>query len=332
MIVRRATGADRSSLRELWEQLGEEVEVPSFAREGWEEAWPDVERRIREGVALVAEEREVVGFALADLGETNRGAAHVSDLYVRPRARRQGVAKALLAEVVVAAHAAGLTHLTLDVLSSSAAARGVYDRLGLREYARFLAADAGALSKRLSGAQEGESFGSIHVQTDDRDAVQRAVERFLPRIGRSGGTWISQPRNGWVAVYDELCDRDPRALRRLGRELSDRWGAVVVALGVEVGSVVRMILLERGRIVDEYLSVPSFYGPVPPGDLVALAVNPTIVARLTGALPASVRAVARTASTPSELPPARELLAGLAQVLGLEGGDTGYVDVSTIES
>ncbi len=42
-----------------------------------------------------------------------------------------------------------------------------------------------------------------------------------------------------------------------------------------------MILFERGRIVDEYLSVPEFYGPLPPGDVVGLAANPTVVARLT---------------------------------------------------
>ena len=39
--------------------------------------------------------------------------------------------------------------------------------------------------------------------------------------------------------------------------------------------------------------------------------------RLTGAEPARIRAVARTAETPSELPPAPELAAELAGVLGL---------------
>jgi hypothetical protein len=52
--------------------------------------------------------------------------------------------------------------------------------------------------------------------------------------------------------------------------------------------------------------------------VVALGANPTVLARLTGADPARVREVARTAATPGELPPARDLLAGLAAVLGLE--------------
>ena len=82
-----------------------------------------------------------------------------------------------------------------------------------------------------------------------------------------------------------------------------------------------MIALDRGGIVDEYLSVPEFYGPVPPGDVIGLAANPTVLARLTGADPQRVRAVAPTAAAPAELPPARELLAELAAALGLEGAE-----------
>jgi hypothetical protein len=39
---------------------------------------------------------------------------------------------------------------------------------------------------------------------------------------------------------------------------------------------------------------------------------------LTGADPARVRATARTAASPAELPPARELLTQIADVFGLE--------------
>ena len=67
---------------------------------------------------------------------------------------------------------------------------------------------------------------------------------------------------------------------------------MTLLLGVEREELVRMILFERGRIVDEYLSVPEFYGPLPPGDVVGLAANPTVVSRLTGAEPEAVRRVA----------------------------------------
>jgi hypothetical protein len=101
-------------------------------------------------------------------------------------------------------------------------------------------------------------------------------------------------------------------------------GAVVLLIGVEEGKVVRFVFFERGRVMDEYLSVPEYHGPLPPGDVIGLGANPTVVARLTGAEAASVREVARTATLPSELPPARELIARIADVLGVEGADHGY--------
>jgi hypothetical protein len=176
----------------------------------------------------------------------------------------------------------------------------------VRELERRLLAEAGA-----------GSFGRVFVQTDDETAVERAVRTFVPRLGRSEQTVVHLPRNGWIEVEDELCSREPSLLRRLARELSDRTGAVVLLLGIEDGAVVRYILLERGRIADEYASVPEFHGPLPSGDVVALGANPTVVARLTGAEPAQVRAVARTAATPGELPPVEDLYRQLAELLGV---------------
>ena len=106
---------------------------------------------------------------------------------------------------------------------------------------------------------------------------------------------------------------------------------MTLLLGVEREELVRMILFERGRIVDEYLSVPEFYGPLPPGDVVGLAANPTVVSRLTGAEPEAVRRVARTAPSPADLPPARELLAELAAVMHIEGSETGWADAPELE-
>jgi hypothetical protein len=187
------------------------------------------------------------------------------------------------------------------------------------------------LEARL-GRQEASSFGSIHIQSDDVSAVERAVRQFVPRLpGGSQGSVVSPPRNGWVAVYDDVCDRNPEMLRRLARELSDRMGAVTVLLGLERDELVRMILFERGRIVDEYLSVPEFYGPLPPGDVIGLAANPTVVSRLTGADPGAVRRIARTAPTPADLPPARELLSELAAALGIEGAGHGWADAPELE-
>ena len=165
------------------------------------------------------------------------------------------------------------------------------------------------------------------MQTDDVDVIQKAVEMFVPRLpGRSRGSIVTQPRNGYVTVYDDVCDRDPAMLRRLAKELSSRTGLVVITLGIEEEALVRMIIFDRGGIVDEYASVPEFHGPLPPGEVIAMHANPVVVERYTGASQASVRAAAPVASAPADLPPARELLAGLAGVLGLSGAEHGWAD------
>jgi hypothetical protein len=197
-------------------------------------------------------------------------------------------------------------------------------RAGFTEEARVLEAPVELLERLLAGAKE-PSFGSVHIQTDDLDEVERAVRRYVPRLpGGSAGSVVTQPRNGWTSVYDELCDREPEMLRRMARELSDRMGAVVLLLGVEESAVVRFVFLERGRVMDEYLSVPEYHGALPPGDVIGLGANPTVVARLTGADPAQIRDVARTGRNTEELPPAQELFDQIAGVLGLEGVAHGY--------
>jgi hypothetical protein len=227
-----------------------------------------------------------------------------------------------LRELVEAAREAGEDEIVLEARPDAGDA---WHRLGFTEVARVLRASVEALEARLEPLAAA-SFGSIQVQSDDLDAVVRAVRTYVPRLGRSGGSAVLPPRDGWIGVFDELCDRDPEILRRLARELSDRMGAFVVALGVEHEAVVRYVAFERGRVVDEYLSVPEYYGPLPPGEVIALGANPRLMARMTGADADAVREVARTAVGPDDLPPPRELLAHLADVFGVPGARGGYPD------
>jgi hypothetical protein len=129
---------------------------------------------------------------------------------------------------------------------------------------------------------------------------------------------VKDASSGWIRITDELFDVDRDAHSKLAREVSDRLGAVVVALAEEHGAVVRMRLYERGRMVDEYLSVPTYYENLETSDALALAINPTLVARLTNADREEVRRVAQTGAAPGDLPPAGQLYRELAQVMGLE--------------
>jgi ribosomal protein S18 acetylase RimI-like enzyme len=324
-VIRRAADDDRGALHALYRAFFAEQPPPEYYGVSLEQELAEVDEILGDGLAFVAEDGgQLTAFALARRKEGTRGL--LSDIYVRPEARRQGLATALTAAVREALAATGATHVTLSVDPRNETAREAYRSWGFREQALTLVVEIDELGRRLGAEEEsGPSFGSVHVQTDDLAAVTRAVGQFLPRVmGRSEGAIVSPPRNGWIAVYHRAADRDHDLLRRLARELSDRMGAVTLAIGLERGQLVRYLIFERGRLVDEYLSVPEYYTPLAPGDAVALGANPTVVARLTGADPRQVRAIARTAVSPADLPPAAELLAQLAAAMKIEGAEYGY--------
>jgi ribosomal protein S18 acetylase RimI-like enzyme len=331
MNVRRAAADDYDAIADLWRQFDHELPPPTHeGPANVEQELAEVREIIDSEIALVAEdEGTAVGFALARRRAPGYGT--LTDLYVARDARRSGIGTELMREVLAAFREEDIQHVDLEVLASNNVARSLYARWGLKDEVVIMTGSVAALEEKL-GTQEEGSFGSIHIQSDDLSAVEQAVRQFVPRLpGGSRGSLVAPPRQGWITVYDDVCDRNPEMLRRLARELSDRMGSVTLLLGVEREELVRMILFERGRIVDEYLSVPEFYGPLPPGDVVGLAANPTVVARLTGAEPDAVRRVARTAPSPADLPPARELLAELAAVVRVEGADTGYADAPEVE-
>jgi ribosomal protein S18 acetylase RimI-like enzyme len=332
MSVRRAGPGDFDAIAAMWREFDHELPPP--IHEGPadpEQELGEVAGIVDSELAFLAEDEDgaPVGFALAK--RRSPGLGTLTDLYVRKDARRSGIATELMRAMLGAFREQGIERLDLDVLASNAVARSLYGRWGLRDEVIVMTGTVDDLEARL-GRQDASSFGSIHIQSDDLSAVEEAVRQFVPRLpGSSRGSLVTPPRNGWIAVYDDVCDRSPEMLRRLARELSERMGAVVCLFGIEGDELVRMILLERGSIVDEYLSVPEFYGPLPPGDVVGLAANPTVVARLTGAAPEAIRRIARTAPAAADLPPARELLAELAGAMRIEGTEHGWSDAGAAD-
>jgi ribosomal protein S18 acetylase RimI-like enzyme len=313
VTIRRATEADEPVLRELWEEFEQEVpEPPEFDPEPWEQEWADTRRDIGHGGVFVAEDGDsAVG--LARVEAPNMGVMHLQIVYVRPRARGRGIAKALLRACAGHARDAGVRSMSLEVLTTNDHARAVWHRLGFRDVSSYMATPLDALEVRLAERSRGEQRASTYVQTDDELSVERAIAQFVPRL-ESPQVSASE---SWIRITDPLFDRDRGSHGRFAQELSDRLGAVTVALAQE-GEVVRFRLYERRRMVDEYLSVPTYYGPLSKGDELALEANPTLVSRLTGADRDAVRRVARTAASPVELPSAPELYEQIARLMGLE--------------
>ncbi len=313
MNIRRATDVDETTLRELWEEFELEVPAPEgFTPETWDQEWRDTREDIASGAVFIAED-DTGPIGVARLQKPEYGSSHLQLLFVRPRARREGVTKALLRACVEVAREHGSAMVSLEVLFANEIGRAVWQRLGFSDVWAGMAQSVDALDARLAAVETGEARAVTHVQSDDSVSVERAVAQFIPKLEAP----VVSTHESWIRIADPLLDRDREAHGRLARELSERLGAVTVALALE-GVVVRFRLYERGRMVDEYLSVPTYYNVLSKGDELALAANPTLVARLTGADRDEVKRVARTAASPAELPPAGELYEQIARLMGLE--------------
>jgi ribosomal protein S18 acetylase RimI-like enzyme len=309
-VIRTATADDQPLVRELWEEFESVVPDKPWRPDDTDKNRAALDAAIGEDIVLIAEE-DGAAVGLAVLTRRGPKLGFVDILYVRPSARRHGVAAELVRELTARLAADGIEMLELEVLASNDAARAVYERWGLHPVELTLGARVDELAARLE-PPAGPTYGSVHVQTDDVDKVRRDAVKVL----RAEPDIVVG--SGWVRVRSEATDADPERLKLLARELSFTVAGVTLALGVERGSVVRYHLFDRGSDVDEYLSIPEFYGPLPPGDVYALGANPTVMARLTGADARRIREVAKTASATSELPPAEELYRQIADVLGLE--------------
>jgi ribosomal protein S18 acetylase RimI-like enzyme len=315
-VIRNATPDDLAVVRDLWREFDAEVPDADWRDDDSADDLAELEKAIGTNLVLLAEEDgAVVGLAVAAMKGARLGFLYL--LHVRPEARRRGVAAELTREAASQLRERGAEVVELDVLASNTGARAAYERWGFSPVELTLGAPVGELVERLSRTEEGPTFGTVHVQTDDEGAVTRAVEKVMPRLGRNEETNVSDAESGWVRVRTALTDREPALLRRLAQELSYTSGGVVLSIGVEDGAVVRYTLFDRGGAVDEYVSVPEYRGELPPGDVIALGANPTVVSRLTGADPARVREVARTATSPADLPPALELYGQIAAVMGV---------------
>jgi GNAT superfamily N-acetyltransferase len=310
-MIRQATTADRDVLHRLWLEFGEEVHDAPWRDPDSDEELEEIDQLAEAGTAWIAEDEggQPVGIAFGRM--TGARVAELRGLFVRPAARGGGVAAELTRSFVAQMRETGAEVIELDVVASNEGARATYTRWGFQPFELRLAAPVDELEQRLMPA-DGPTFGFVHVQTDDVEKVKRDAAKVLrlePEVEVEGN---------WVRVRSDATDAEPARLKALAKELSYTTGGVVLSLGIERGAVVRYDLFDKGADVDEYLSVPEYFAPLPPGDTYALGANATVVGRLTGADPRRVREVARTAASPGELPPAQELYEQIATVMGVQ--------------
>jgi ribosomal protein S18 acetylase RimI-like enzyme len=305
-VIRQATADDLPLVRDLWDEFGSEIQDAPWRDTDHDDDLGRIEKALADGGVLLADEDGIA--VVSTIGSRT---AELDFLHVRPHARGKGLAAELMREAVDLVRERGLEMLELHVLASNTDARAVYERWGFEPVELVVAAPVDELEQRLVPA-DGPTFGFVHVQTDEVERVKRdavKVLRLEPDVEVEGN---------WVRVRSDATDADPESLKALAKELSYTTGGVTLSLGIQRGAVVRYDLFDRGADVDEYLSVPEYYGPLPPGDAYSLGANATVVGRLTGADPHRVREVARTAASPGELPPAQELYEQIATVMGVQ--------------
>ena len=144
--VRRAQSRDMASITELWRRLADEmaeleerVAVRPEAEILWAK-WAGARLRDEYSCILVAEvEGEVVGYLLGYVDEAQpiyqrRRHALISDLYIDPDHRHEGLATKLVEEAFSFFRGKEIDHARVNVLKANAPARAFWEKRGAGDF------------------------------------------------------------------------------------------------------------------------------------------------------------------------------------------------------
>jgi ribosomal protein S18 acetylase RimI-like enzyme len=134
MEIRRATLHDEPVMRSLWVEFNAEATYTPYPGSAFAGSL------LTDQHAFLAEDaEEPVGCVYAATPSDDYG--FVFGLYVRPAARRRGLARLLMRTVAEALRDEGRRYIVLSVDTPNTAARSLYDDLGFTDAARTLRAD-----------------------------------------------------------------------------------------------------------------------------------------------------------------------------------------------
>jgi hypothetical protein len=212
-----------------------ELGRPAFFDEPWERLRGRRRGHVAHGVALIAEEDEPSSaYRARERRAADAGRGHLTTCTLQPMraaAASAGTDRRVIEPARVSAVSRTSPRRRADddnarAGCTSASASRAYDVLMARRRWR-------SSQQQLAAPAAARRLRRLHVQTDDVEACERASQQFHAARRTQRVVEVSQAEHGWVAVVDELCDRDRGAQRRLGAELSERMGVPVVALALE---------------------------------------------------------------------------------------------------
>ena len=201
MNIRPATDADRPVLEEL---------VPAYLDEHWARPYSAAAAR---PLPRGGRDRRRRGRRRGRRDGQGRAAGGPGPCQPRlpaPEARGQGGGRDLLRDLTTHFREQGVEHVSLNVELPNDEALAYWRRLGFTDYRRSLLTDLESLEQRLAGG-EAPSTGSVHVQTDDQAAVEKAVVRFAPRVARTRRRWSRRRRTAGSASTTRSPARSPTA-------------------------------------------------------------------------------------------------------------------------
>lgn len=228
LSAREATVDDYPIYVHLYPELGKDA--PVVDRDKW------VAEMVHRTIFL---ERggSVVAYAVSNLYE---GSGYVVQIVVDPRARREGIGRALLGVLAARFRRAGCSMWSLDVKVDNAPAIALYESVGLRAARR-------STSLRLSWAavdrlpRDGREVASEVVDPADDEALEAAFD--LPR----GQLAVLRTRQGRIQV--RLVDVAEPSQLKVGVGVVDRsWPGVFPFRVARPTLAAELLLAARGHL------------------------------------------------------------------------------------
>jgi hypothetical protein len=102
----------------------------------------------------------------------------------------------------------------------------------------------------------GSFFGSVHIRTEDRDAVRKVLEQVAKK--QKARFLLGPALNGWVAVYPDNNGQDVRVAAAIGGKLT----ADALYVMVHDDDIFAYSFYQRGELVDHYNSCPDYFDGV----------------------------------------------------------------------
>jgi hypothetical protein len=99
----------------------------------------------------------------------------------------------------------------------------------------------------------GAFYGSVHVRTEDRDAVQKVLEQVAKKL--KARFLLGPALNGWVAVYPDTNGQDVRVAGAIAAKLP----LDVLYVMVHDDDIFMYSFYQGGQLVDQYNSCPDYF-------------------------------------------------------------------------